>query len=274
MMYFTRQMLILIINLSFKHLKHHIIMKKLFFVFFLTLPFLLTAQEGAPANNMYEALMITPQKNKIMEFRANINAHNEKYHNEGAYSVNMYQIIGGPNNGKVMWIMGPCNFGHLDNMPGGDVHNDDWVKNVMPLTEDITHKGFWNLNIPLSYGPENTVFKKFRVRFLHIKSGEAYRFNKMMENLQKVSVEKKYKTSRFVYYPRLASSDGPNAAVMFGHNNWAELDEAGPGKDYDSVHGEGSWENFLKEAEEAVEGMDDELWEWVSGTLANAAGDN
>lgn len=249
-------------------------MKKVIFALFLTLPLLLAAQEDAPANMMYEALMITPKKDKIMEFRANVTAHNKKYHSEGVYSVNMYQIIGGTYNGKAMWIMGPSNFGHLNNNPAGDAHNEDWVKNVMPLTEDITHRGFWNLNLNLSYGPANTVFKKFRVRFLRVKSGEGYRFSKMMENLSRVSAEKKYKTSRFVYSPRLTSSSGPDAAVMRGLNNWAEMDEEGPGKDYDSVHGEGSWELFLEEAEEVIEAMDDELWEWVSGTLANTSEGN
>lgn len=250
-------------------------MKKLFFVFFLTLPFLLTAQEDAPAYTMYEALMITPKKDKIMEFRANVTAHNEKYHNEGAYSVNMYGIIGGPNNGKAMWIMGPCNFGHLDSTPGGDAHTEDWVKNVIPLTEDITHTGFWNLNTTLSYGLENTIFKKHRVRYVKVKTGERYRFNAMMANIQKVYAEKEYKHSHMIYNKRLADSHGPSIGVMFGYSDWAELDKGGLSvKDYESVHGEGSWILFQEELEECVESIEDELWEWVSGTLANATGDN
>lgn len=81
-----------------------------------------------------------------MELRKNMVAHNKKYHNEGPYSVNVFQVIAGPNMGKMIWSRGPCDFEHIGKNPGGEAHNEDWVTNIIPLTEDISHNGYWRLN--------------------------------------------------------------------------------------------------------------------------------
>ena len=244
-------------------------MKKILFVFSLILPLLLIAQDDAPPLTMYDNLLITPQKDKIMELTENIAAHNKKYHNEGPYSVNVYRIISGPDNGKMIWSMGPCNFGHLDENPGGEEHNTDWVKNVIPLTEDVSHHGFWNRNDKLSYFMEGATYPKLRIRNIDLKRGEQYRFNKLMANIRDVYAAKKYKAAHAIFNRRLASSDGKDIAVIFGYGSWSELDSGGLSADYEEVHGEGSWQLFLEEIEGCVESVDDELWQWMGDMSAD-----
>lgn len=240
-------------------------MKKILSVVFLALPFLLVAQSDASPNGLFNSLIITPQKGKMKELRDNLAAHNKKYHSEGPHVASVYGIGAGPNHGKWMWVMGPCKFEHLDEHPAGEEHGQDWRDNVIPLTEDIAHNGFWHVVSDLSYAPEGAVFEKFRARYVNVKQGERYRFNKLMANIRDVYVQKEYKSAHVIYDRRLASTDGRDVGVMFGYESWSALDGGGIAGDYEEVHGDGSWTLFLEELEECVEGTEDELWRLIEG---------
>ncbi len=185
------------------------------------------------------------------------------------YSVNVFQIIAGPNMGKMIWSMGPCDFEHIGKNPGGDAHNEDWVTNIIPLTEDISHNGYWRLIGELSYAPEGVNFEKYRVRSISIKRGERYRFDKMMANIRQVYEKKRFNTPHLIFDRRMASSDGRDVDVLFGYNDWSELERPSFGDEYDEVHGEGSWQLFLEELEECVEKTNDELWQRVEAASAD-----
>lgn len=246
-------------------------MKKMFF-FLLLLPFMLSAQGDAPTNNMFENLVITPVQGKVEDLRTNMAAHNKKYHNEGPYHANVFQVMAGPNTGKMIWSMGPCNFSHMDGHPNDPEHSQDWRTNVMPFIEHLEHGGFWSQNVDLSYWPEGMNFQKLRIRIIDIKRGEAYRFRQLMGNVREVYAKKEYKRAHVVYSRRLASTDGRDMVSLFGYESWSALDGSGLEKDYEEVHGEGSWDLFQEELEECVEGFDDDLWELVvelSGSSGN-----
>lgn len=137
-------------------------------------------------------------------------------------------------------------------------HDEDWAT-VLSMSDGFEDMGFWRLDGDIST-PGGTQYGKLRIRIIDLKSGENYRFEQCMKNIAKTYAEKKPNNSHWVFNRRLAHNDNKDVAVVFGYNNWSELDGTFSA-DYEAVHGEGSWDLFMEEIEDIIVSADDHLWE-------------
>lgn len=234
-------------------------MKKL--LFGLTLIFIsvsiLTAQEDY---QMYVSIMLDPKLDQITTLEKNLAEHNKKFHSEGFRKATVWGINTGSNAGKYAWVMGPLTYTDFDSDPMSKAHDMDWNQNVLPYLKDVSEAEYWKLNDKLSYKPEGSNTGKEVFTVYDIKSWQGYRFKQLLEKVVEVYKEKEYKDYFEVYYNEFSSNSNRDVAIAFGFRNWASLDEESTFmKDYEDVHGSGSWMFFMEEYKASVESYEDEL---------------
>jgi len=235
-------------------------MKRVFLVLAL-LPLMIMAQE-APESVVIENVMLTPHPTKVAEFETGIAAHNQKYHTTGAFQSQVYWISSGKNSGKYIWSMGPLPWSAMDNRPTEDNgHDADWNTNVAPYTlaEGETH--YWKFHPKFSNMSKDFSLKNISVFMLDIKRFKNPQAIEVIKKVQKVYLEKRPDHMYGVYTNELANTDGLDMAWVdfFDKMAWLGEEDNFP-QEYEEVHGEGSFESFLVEVEQAFEGEYEELW--------------
>jgi len=156
--------------------------------------------------------------------------------------------------------MGPATFTDLDGRPQGKEHEDDWNNNVAPYFELVANE-FWKLDEKKSYEPENFTFgNKVVWTIFDIKPGDSYRFSAILEKVAEVYKEKKYDHNFSVYWNKFDNKQGRDVAVEVSFDTWSFLDEDNTmKKDYEEVHGEGSWWKLIEEFRDVVVSSEDEV---------------
>lgn len=239
-------------------------MRKLFYLMIvLFLPLCLLAQEEENSYMMWETMYISPDYTDIAGFSEAMTNHNKKYHGEGTFQANVYNVVSGPNVGKMLWIMGPCTYSDLDNRPSG-AHDDDWANNVMPHIKKMHNGEYWRMNAELSnISPDDGPYALFRVRFHEVRRGMGYRINEMMGKISKVvkSMEGDNPWGVFINDFQQGYTIGRHIATVSYYNSWSELDEDNNFADaYRKVHGENSWIGFLNDMQDVFSNSWDEFW--------------
>lgn len=227
----------------------------------LLLPLLALAQEEENSYNMVELVYLMPKEGSYETFEAGVKAHNEAYHAEGPFSSSLYRIITGRQSGWYVWTMGDCTFTDLDNRPDTEAHNEDWKTKVVPHIHKWGAVEFWRRNDEVSNVDEESE-KMLEIWWLDIADGEYYRFNDFMKKVAPVSKERG--DDMALYWNAFTQNDGREAALVLGFDKWADLDEDNPMKpSYEALHGEGSWTDGMKEWEDFMDGVVQEVWHLV-----------
>lgn len=231
-------------------------------VFTMLLIPLLVISQSATEYPVLENGMITANPTKIKEFEKGVAAHNKMYHAEGAHGARVYWISNGANVGKYMWVMGPLTWSAMDNRPAKDGHDEDWNTNVMPYTMAEGDQTYWRFHPALSNFP-----KDFNLKYLRVMSMDMVPFKEQafMEQLDKVAavMKAKYPDEPYGMYTNEMPSemDGRDFAYVdfFDKMGFLGREDTFP-KDFEAVHGSGSWEKFLDVIAATTKGMHSELW--------------
>jgi len=225
---------------------------------FIAFAFLANAQTGY---KMWETIYIVPKKGSIEELKKGLSDHNKEFHSTAPFTAHVWNVMTGPHEGQLLWVMGPCTFTDLDSAPGGEAkHDADWDANVEAHCEKVHEVKYWKLNEKVSYSPEGAPGEKVIWTTYDIKPFEMYRFNAMLEKVAEVYRQKKYDHSFSVYESQLDSGDGQDIVLEWQFEKWAFFDEEDSfKKDYEEIHGEGTWTYFMEEYRDVVESSFDEL---------------
>jgi hypothetical protein len=242
-----------------------ITMRKLLFLLIgFILPGLLLAQEEDKSYMMWETMIVTPDYTKLSAFSDAMAHHNKTYHNTAPYTANVYNISTGPNMGKLMWIMGPCTYTHLDSRPSEGGHDEDWATNVMPLIKEMSNGEFWKMNADLSnISPTGGPYKIQRVRFHEVAKGQGYRMNGLLKKVSETVKAMEGDNPWGVFYNEWQQGFkiGRHVATVSYHNSWSELDDDRSfRKTFEKTHGENSWSGFLTEMQDVFSNSWDEFW--------------
>ena len=222
-----------------------------------------TAQEE-PTRNMVEITYIRAKMGHEADFIAAVKAHNDAFHNEIPYTGNLDLIQTGRESGWFVNIMGPCNFSDLDNRPSSDAHNSDWEDNVGQHVARFGRTEYWSINSNLS-NPIMAIedIKYETIWFIKMNrdnpnaDADFAKFMKMA-----LEVNKKHESDHRVYYSMFAGDDGRDLAVVFPHKALGDLDsDRNFGKEFDAIHGEGSFEKALKLWSGAIKSVNQQLWQ-------------
>lgn len=216
--------------------------------------FALTATHAQTDYIQVEVMSVTPKADKVDLFKKGMAAHNKKYHAKDPYKVSVSYIVTGPSSGSYLWIMGPTTWTQMDSRPDKGEHNLDWDKNVTPYTESTGAVSYWRLNKDVTYVPEGSAaITKSRARFNRVLPGQFDRYIEQMKKIAAVYKAKKYKTS-FDLWEHVDVTDGPNVVSITGWVNWAARDSATNFvKDFEEVHGAGSWMRFQEELDLCID---------------------
>lgn len=212
---------------------------------------------------MWETVYIKPKSGSIEDLKKGVADHNKKYHNSAPFMGHVWSVYSGPHEGEWLWVMGPCTFTDLDSRPEGKDHDQDWAENVEAYCETIHEVKYWKLNETVSYNPEAYPGDKVLWTTFDIKPFEGYRFKEMLEKVAEVYRQKKYAHSFSVYESQFDSGDGQDIVLEWQFDKWAFFDrEDAFKKDFEEIHGEGSWIKFMEEYRDVVESSFDELAEY------------
>lgn len=124
---------------------------------------------------------------------------------------------------------------------------------------------YWRMDGEISHNPDNANPPPLlRVRIFDIYEGQEQRFEEQQRKIKEVLVAKNRSTSRSLFRTVLASGTGRDYAVATSFENWAGLDSAGTFvKDYEDVHGTGSFARFVHDRAEIVKHDQDEFHELI-----------
>ena len=219
----------------------------------------LQAQDQA-ATHMYETIYLTPKLDAISTLEKNLSAHNKKYHGEGIHSAFVQTVITGRRTGDMMWAMGPGPFASLDTRPAEGGHDEDWRDNVLPYLTDVSQSEYWRRDAEQYYSPENYSADKIRFRYYKVKRGQQAAFAAHYGKLIQVFKAKKYNRMLSIYWNTFPSRGGRNMVSVSSFNTWADLDTGLPvGRDFNEMHGEGSWAKWLQGITDMTDWMDQEV---------------
>jgi hypothetical protein len=196
----------------------------------------------------WETSYIKPKAGHTAMFEKAVAEHAKKYHSTDPYKMWVFSVSTGPHSGSYFVALGPVTFTQLGGRPASDEHNADWEINVMSHVDSDTETIFWRMDKDYMYRPEGSDgFGMSRLRFTTLVPGEWDRYEDLLRKVFEVHKIKKYTHAWSVYW-RYGVSTGPHVVTELNFSNWAYLDEASTfKKDYDEVHGEGSYERFIEE---------------------------
>ena len=235
---------------------------------------ILTAQEDS-SYAMWESFYITPDKTKLKALGEAMAKHNKKYHNEGPHMAAVYNVVTGPNTGKLIWRMGPLNYSHLDDRPADGGHDEDWRDNVMPNIKKISTGEYWKQdntfsNTAMLEGADHVNI--LHVRFWEVAKGKGHQINHLFQQISNAVKDMDGDNPWGVYYNefRQGYTIGRHIATVMFLDNWAEYDEDDNFKEhFVKVNGEKSWDAFDKGMSETFSNSWDEVQEYNATLSGN-----
>lgn len=227
----------------------------------LVLPLLAIAQTTSEYV-VFENVVLTANPTEIKQFEEGMAAHNKKYHSDNEFGARVHLIGNGANVGKYMWVMGPLPWSAFDNRPAGDGHDDDWNNNVLAYTTGEANLIYWKYKADLSNFSKDFTVKNLLVDFYNVKRFKGAQTMELLKNIKEVMVEKFPNENYGIYINEFPSTtEGRDVAFISFFQKSAWLGEDPDfSKKYNEVHGEGSFKTFLKDWEDATEGVETELW--------------
>jgi len=251
-------------------------MKKVLTIILL-LPTWIIAQENQESL-VFENVMLTVHPTKIAQFEAGVAAHNKKYHSEGAHQANVYNITTGKNAGKYMWNMGPLPWSAIDNRPTKEGHEEDWNTNVAAHTTGEADVIYWKFHPQFSNFSKDFTLKHISVFMLDVKRFKDPQAIEIIKKVQKVQMAKRPNEMYGVYTNEMANMDGQDIAWVsfFDKMSFLGQDDTFV-KDYEVVHGEGTFLKFLADVDACMAGEYEEIWTFrkdLSGTSGQVVAQN
>lgn len=195
-----------------------------------------------------------PKNGQAEMYKKGFAAHAKKYHAADPYKVFIWDVLTGPHSGEYFVALGPATFTQLDNRPSSAEHDADWRTNVGAYVESEGESSYWRLDKDLNLRPEGSDnFGKSRFRYVTLNPGESDRYTEALKKVYAVVKAKNYGGTWSVYR-RYGLSTGPHVCIEMSFPNWAYLDAPVSFiKDYEEIHGEGSYDRFLDEIAIAVD---------------------
>lgn len=229
----------------------------------------LTAQEET-GSRMWESFYITPDNTKLKALGEAMAKHNKKYHaEEGPHQATVYNVVSGPNMGKMIWQMGPLKFAHLDNRPKTGGHDEDWRDNVMPNIKKLSTGEYWKEDAELSnlkmLDDDNAQTPILHIRFHEVSKGHGYNVDHLLDQISETVKAMEGDNPWGVYDNQFRQGYriGRHLATVSFLKNYAEYDEPSKFKEtFVKLHGEDSWQPFIEGMSDAMSNSWDEIWEY------------
>lgn len=229
--------------------KNFLFKMKLFAFVLLLLPFMGISQ----SKNVVSTHRVFPKVDKVMEFEKALAAHAQKYHS-GDVHWRVFVVQSGPDIGGYQITEGPKSWDSED--ARGDIspeHQTDWNKNVAIYLTDRQSGGYAVYQDSLSTIGLGEFTDKINIAHVYPKVGQSDNVVSMIKKLRKTWVVAGVTVAVYV-----SSSSGPLQYTLVTRYKQGLKERAAgfrkPFKEvYESVNGEGSYAQYLKDAAEYVQ---------------------
>jgi hypothetical protein len=225
-------------------------------------------QEEKKDYQMWESIMLTPVNSQLKTLEENMRKHNKTYHQEGAYEATVFNIVSGPNSGNLIWEMGPLMFTHLDGRPAEGGHDEDWRDNVMPYIKKMHTIEYWRdmgelSNTDMMSG-NSSDYPIMYIRYFEVESGHGYSVRPLLKQMSD-AVKGMDGVNPWGLYSnefRQGKDIGRHIAWVAFYKNWTEFDndDASFKDAYTKVHGENSWDSYIRGLDDTFSNSWDEIW--------------
>ena len=230
----------------------------------------LNAQDDDTSYAMWETIMLSPDHTKLKAFGENMRAHNQKYHKDAPYQGTVYTINTGPNTGKVVWMMGPLNYSHLDDRPGEGGHDEDWRDNIMPYVKKIHQGEYWRQDNDLSntdmLNGDPSANPLLFVRYWELNVDQTHNLQRLLKQISSTVKAMEGENPWGVYYNefRQGTKIGRHIATVGFFKKWAEFDEDPKfRKTFGELHKDpDAWDNFIRGMDNLLSDSWDEVWSY------------
>ncbi|MEO6668285.1 MAG: hypothetical protein ABIN36_02345 [Ferruginibacter sp.] len=228
--------------------QHHL-KTKLFFL----LCVLISIQGIGQTKTLISTQRVYPKVDKVLEFEKALAAHAQKYHTGNA-SWRVFEIQSGPESGGYHIVEGPTSWEDEDTRGNlGAEHNMDWNKSVAIYLTDRQSSGYSVYIDSLSTVAMGDYSNKINIGHVFPKIGQGDNVVTMIKKLKKAWTAAGITIA--VY--QVSSSGKAQYAIVTRYKQGLKERAAGfrkPFKEiYESVNGEGSYAQYLKDAAEFVE---------------------
>jgi len=241
----------------------------LFMMVAISLGAVLTVNAQDDSYTMFESLMLTPDNTKLKALGEAMSKHNKKYHASGAHLAKVYNIVTGPNSGKMVWEMGPLKFSDLDSRPAEGGHDEDWRDNVMPNIKKMNTVEYWKEMGKLSntsmLDPNKVTHPLLYIRYHEVNKGKGSNIGRLLKQISETVKAMDGENPWGVYSNEFQQgyTIGRHIATVNFMKNWAELDDDDNFKEtFIKVHGDNSWQAFLDGMANAFANSWDEIWQY------------
>ncbi len=217
---------------------------------------------------MWENIMLTPDNTKLKALSDAMRSHNQKYHASGQYEASVFNIVSGPNAGKLIWSMGPIMYRHLDGRPSEGGHDDDWMNNVMPYVKKMNTVEYWQpfneeYNNTDILSPDEVTHPIFFVRIMEVKRGQGYSLNTFFKNVGEAVKAMPGSNPWGIYDNQFVQGRdiGRHFAAISFYKDWADFEDDPSFREaYEKVHGSNSWANYINMRDGTFRNWWDEIW--------------
>ena len=196
---------------------------------------------------------------KVQEFKSALAAHAQKFHT-GDWKWRVWSIQSGPDAGGYMVSEGPNDWGTIDGR--GEInpdHQNDWEKNVSPLTTGQGSSMYISFQADLSTVQMTDYADKIQINHMTAKPGKILAVLELIKKLKKVW--EAGKESMAVY--TLTASGEPGyitvSRLKTGFKELADDYRKPMSERYNEVYGAGAWDIYLKDYADAVQNRWSEL---------------
>ena len=227
-----------------------------------------SAQDDDSSYQMWESIILTPNNLNLKVLSENMRAHNQKYHAKGSnHEATVFNITSGPNSGKIVWEMGPITFSDLDVRPAEGGHDEDWRDNVMPYIKKMGTIEYWKQmddlsNVSMLDGDQSK-HPILYLRYFEVANGHGYTIPHLLKQMSEAVKAMDGENPWGLYDNQLRQGldIGRHIAWVSFLKNWAEFDNDNSFKDaFKKVHGDNSWDAYLKGMEDTFSNSWDEIW--------------
>ncbi len=235
-------------------------MRNLLITLLVAAPILLTAQDNS--YTMYMTVMLSPENAADQtELETVMKAHNQKFHQGGAYNAVVWNIITGPNTNKLVWMMGPLTFADIDGRPGSTDHYKDWAK-VGQHLGGADGVEYWKRDDKLSNVLSEEPSPLIYVRIWKVNNEYGFLVNGLLKQISEAVKAMEGENQWTVWDNEFRQGNlGRHLATVSSMKNFAELDEDDDfEKAFRKVHGDDSWVPFVRTMGLAFEDSYDEIW--------------
>lgn len=235
----------------------------------------LLAQDENEDYAMWETILLVPDNTKLKTLSANLRSHNQKYHKEGPYQATVYNIVSGPDTGKLVWLMGPLMFPQLDNRPGEGAHDDDWRDNVMPYIKKVEKGEYWRGDNELSntsmMTPNPGDYPILFTRYLKVDADHRHMVDGRLKVISETIKAMEGENPWGVYYNLFRQGDlGRHIATVGFFKNWTDFDRDPKFKaTFLKSHDDDDWYGFIRSSDQVLEDSWDEIWVYDKNLSGN-----